>query len=88
MCLLLNQQYLVFVQIVADYLPPANTSVCVFLAKPPGPFVHGSSQLVSLAGLSLSSHTLSARLWTARPFHLGDHSATEPSSVQLLGSTD
>lgn len=60
MCLLLNQQYLVFVQIVADYLPPANTSVCVFLAKPPGPFVRGTSQLVGLAGLSRSSHTLSA----------------------------
>lgn len=51
-CLLLNQHYLVFVQIVAGYLPPANTSVCVFLAKPPGPFVRGRSQLVSLAGLS------------------------------------
>lgn len=55
----------VFVQIVADnprHPPaPANTSVCVFLAKPPGPFVHRSSQLVSLLGLSHSSHTLSSR---------------------------
>lgn len=40
---------------VADYdplptphLPPSNTSVCVFLAKRPGPFVHASSQVVSL----------------------------------------
>lgn len=67
MCLLLNQQYLVFVQIVADYPrpppppSPADTSVCVFLAKPLGPFVHTSSQVVSLLGLSHSSHTLSAR---------------------------
>lgn len=47
-CVLLNQQYLVFVQIVADYLPLTNASVCVLLAKPLGPFVHESSQLVSL----------------------------------------
>ena len=39
MCLLLTQQYLVFVQIAADYLPPTNTSICVVPAKPPSPFV-------------------------------------------------
>ena len=89
-CLLLNQHYLVFVQIVAGYLPPANTSVCVFLAKPPGPFVRGRSQLVSLAGLSQQQahphHWPDSGLPV--PSHLGDHSTTEPSSVRLLVSTD
>ncbi|XP_029352766.1 reticulon-4-interacting protein 1 homolog, mitochondrial-like isoform X2 [Echeneis naucrates] len=55
--------------------------------QPPGPFVHGSIQLVSLARFSCSSHTLSGLLWTCH-FPLGDHSAIEPSSVKLLVSTE
>lgn len=42
-------------------LPPTNPSVCAFLAKPPGPFVHTSSQVVSLSGRNHSSHTFSAQ---------------------------
>lgn len=48
--------------------PPANTSVCVFLAKPTGPFVPGSTQVVRLLGLGPSSHTLSVQLLDSSSF--------------------
>lgn len=43
-CWLLNQQYLVFVQIVANYLPPANTSVSCQASGPLCPWEQPGGQ--------------------------------------------
>lgn len=72
MCLLLKQQYLVFVRTVADQPgrpthPPTRSlprQIPVFVRFLPSlgdPFVHTSSQVVSLSGRNRSSHTLGAQ---------------------------